>query len=188
MDDHDPRYVDPERRWGAQMRAARAGDAQAYAQLLAELSETLRRGARRELARLGVNSAEAEDVVQETLIAVHRKRHTWDQGRPFVPWVRAIARYKLIDHVRRSNRSAEVPLALFADTLPTPEPEPASVLPLARYIATLPPRQAQVVRALAIEGESIRDVSERLNMKEGAVRVAMHRGLARLLDKFGQVS
>jgi RNA polymerase sigma-70 factor (ECF subfamily) len=168
------------------MRAARRGDADAYAQLLREVAEFLRQGTRMKLVRSGLPWWDAEDVVQDTLIALHRKRHTWDERRPFLPWLRAIAQHKLIDHLRRANRAPAEPLGAAAALVAAPEPEMATVVPVARYVAGLPTRQREVVQALAVDGESIRDVAARLNMKEGAVRVALHRGLATLLARFGE--
>ena len=82
------------------MRAANRGDAVAYARLLASLTPVLRGLARQSLSRTRLES-DFEDVVQETLLAIHLKRHTWDETRPFGPWVRAIIRHKLIDAARR---------------------------------------------------------------------------------------
>ncbi|HYF56828.1 MAG TPA: sigma factor, partial [Salinarimonas sp.] len=83
------------------MRAARRGDAAAYERLLAVLAAAIRPTVRRRLARMGLGTSETEDVVQEVLLAIHAKRHTWDEARPILPWVGAVARYKVVDAVRR---------------------------------------------------------------------------------------
>jgi RNA polymerase sigma-70 factor (ECF subfamily) len=176
-----------ETQWADLMRAANAGDGAAYARLLRELTPVLRSTARRGLTRSGQPVADAEDVVQETLIAIHLKRHTWDDGLPISPWVAAIARNKLIDALRRRNRRVSVPIDDFADTLAAdgPSPEPAA-RDVDRHVDALPDRQRTVVRAIAIEGASISEAATQLTMTEGAVRVALHRGLAALYAKFGQ--
>ena len=175
-----------EREWGDLMRAASAGDATAYRRLLRSLEPALRSVARRGLGRAGFSRDEAEDVVQEILLAVHLKRDTWNANGPILPWIHAIARYKLIDMLRRRGRRAYVPIDDIAESLLSEDPAPA--LPtdtLTRLVQGLPERQRDVVRAVAIEGASIREAAERLDMSEGAVRVALHRGLAALAARCG---
>src|SRR5271168_653646 len=87
------------------MLAALAGDAAAYRMLLTGLTRHLRGYYARRL-----DPAAAEDAVQESLIAIHARRATYDPAQPFTAWVYGIARYKLIDEFRRSKRRATVPL------------------------------------------------------------------------------
>ena len=100
------------------MRAANAGDDGAYKRLLSVLAPVLRAGARRGLARSGVSDNDSEDLVQETLLAIHLKRHTWDPARPIGPWIRAIARNKLIDYLRRRGGRTDLPIEDFEEILP----------------------------------------------------------------------
>jgi RNA polymerase sigma-70 factor (ECF subfamily) len=178
---------DREVEWADLMRAANAGDGGAYARLLRELAPVLRATARRGLARAGMAVADAEDVVQETLIAIHLKRHTWDGDLPVRPWVAAIARNKLIDALRRRNRHAAVPIDDVLELLAAEEaPSGPSQQDVDRHVDALPVRQRDVLRAIAIEGATITEAAGRLAMTEGAVRVALHRGLTALYAKFGQ--
>jgi RNA polymerase sigma-70 factor (ECF subfamily) len=85
------------------MVAGLAGDAAAHRILLDRLSRRLRAYYKGRLARIGRSATEAEDLVQEALLAIHIQRHTYDPGEPLTPWVQAIARYKLIDHLRRTG-------------------------------------------------------------------------------------
>jgi len=172
--------------WGDLMRAANGGDAAAYNHLLTSLAPAIRAVARRGLARAGLAAEEAEDVVQETLLAIHLKRHTWDPSLPLGPWVRAIARNKLIDAMRRRGRRDHVPIDDVVETLASAATEPTP-LPgkLDQHMQSLPERQQSVVRAISLDGASIRETAARLSMSEGAVRVALHRGLAALSAKFG---
>jgi RNA polymerase sigma-70 factor, ECF subfamily len=172
--------------WGDLMRAANRGDSVAYNRLLTSLAPAIRSVARRGFGRAGLVPEEAEDVVQETLLAIHLKRHTWDPTLPLGPWVRAIARNKLIDAIRRRGRRDYVPIDDVIDTLASDTAEPTP-LPgkLDQHLQSLPDRQQSVVRAISLDGASIRETASRLNMSEGAVRVALHRGLAALSVKFG---
>jgi RNA polymerase sigma-70 factor (ECF subfamily) len=89
----------------ALMRASLGGDAVAYRTLLSRLSANLRAYYKGKLARIGRSATEAEDLMQEVLMAIHTRRHTYDPAEPLMPWVYAIARYKLIDHLRRTRAS-----------------------------------------------------------------------------------
>src|SRR5690348_13091262 len=81
------------------MLASQRGDAAAYRSLLAKLAPRLRAYYKRRFIAIGRGAEEAEDLVQETLLAIHLKRHTYDGDALFTPWLHAIARYKLIDHL-----------------------------------------------------------------------------------------
>lgn len=172
---------DLEQTLAGQMRMALAGDEAAYRRLLGELATLLRGWTRRELSRQGYAVGEAEDIVQETLIAVHLKRGSWDSERPFLPWLRAVSRHKLIDSLRRRGRRVMVPIDDLADLLPAPvQEESLSADTLDKHLAQLPKGQEKVVRSISVDGFSIAETAQRLMMKEGAVRVALHRGLAAL--------
>jgi RNA polymerase sigma-70 factor (ECF subfamily) len=174
-----------ENNWSDLLRAAMAGDAAAYHRFLVSIEPALRSVARRGLRRAGLPDGDGEDIVQEILLAVHLKRHTWEPERAVVPWILAIARHKLIDTLRHHGRRSYVPLDEVAEALAVDDPAPA--LPTARLrqnIQDLPPRQRDVIRAVSVEGLSIRDAAVQLRISEGAVRVALHRGLAMLAAQF----
>lgn len=166
------------------MIAARAGDRAAYARLLAEVAEALRPLIRARLARLGFDAAHAEDALQEALIALHEKGGTWDGRRPITPWIRAIARHKALDLARRLGRArartADAPVEAWAERLPAEDLAPPEPADAANLVAGLPRRERGVVSALGLEGLTVAAAAMRLGMSEGAVRVAFHRGLARL--------
>ncbi|MEX0590544.1 MAG: sigma-70 family RNA polymerase sigma factor [Xanthobacteraceae bacterium] len=170
---------DRESEWAGLMRAANGGDAAAYQRLLKSMAPALRSIARRGLARSGQGEAESEDLVQETMLAIHLKRHTWDADRPIGPWVRAIARNKLVDHLRRRGGRTDVPIEGLEDVLPANEEKPAvETRDVQPYVSALPDRQRDVVQCILREDISIRETAVRLKISEGAVRVALHRGLA----------
>lgn len=171
---------DAETRLGALMRASLAGDARAYRVLLSELAVLLRAYFTR---RLPAGNAEAEDLVQETLLALHNRRATYDAARPFTAWFWAVARYKLIDHIRRNRLRPTVPLEE-ADDVALPESEAGEAqLDLDRLLATLPARTQALVRAVKIEGRPVAEVAQAADMTEVAARVAMHRGLRALMAR-----
>lgn len=173
--------------WSDLMRAANAGDAEAYHRLLRAIAAALRPLVRRSLLRTGRSAADVEDVVQEVLLAVHLKRHTWDSARPVEPWVHAIARYKIVDTLRRRSGKSDLSIDEFSDTLAAEEPEPSvSDREVGRHLARLPEGQRKVVQMIAVEGVSITEAAERLDMKPGAVRVALHRGLAALAKQLAK--
>ncbi|HEX4533608.1 MAG TPA: sigma-70 family RNA polymerase sigma factor [Rhizomicrobium sp.] len=170
-----------EAEWSGWMRAGLAGDTAAYRRLLEAVAPVLRMTAKRGLERAGLGNADAEDVVQEILLAIHLKRQTWMQDQPFGPWLNAIARHKLIDVMRRRGRRAETPIDNLIEILPAPAEEAsASHDELERMVSRLDGKQRDVVTAVSLEGASAREAARKLNMSEGAVRVALHRGLQKL--------
>ncbi len=167
------------------MRAGNAGDAESYRRLLLQLTRVLRAVARRGLASAGMADTDAEDVVQETLLAIHLKRQSWDEDAPIGPWLRAIARHKMIDTLRRRGRRINLPLDGFAEFLAADDSEPSMlVADFDRHLERLPAGQRNAVRAIAVDGLSISEAAARLSMTNGAVRVALHRGLRALASKF----
>jgi RNA polymerase sigma-70 factor, ECF subfamily len=172
------------------MRAERRGDAGAYQRLLAEIADVLRRVIRARLARLGISTSDAEDLVQEVLIGLHAKRHTWDEKRPFLPWLHAIVGYKLTDAVRQWRREARYrsdrPLDDWPDLFAAPaEDLDRALVDVERHVASLPAGQREVVQALAIDGASVRETAQKLGTSEGAIRVVLGRAFARLAAAAG---
>jgi RNA polymerase sigma-70 factor (ECF subfamily) len=175
---------DQERESGALMRRAQSGDQDAYASLLVLLTSVTRQFAR---ARLGP-VLWIDDVVQETLVTVHRARHTYDAARPFAPWFYAIASSRLIDVLRRERRVRAREVA--DDELP--EPAAASsgrgeidAQAIRAAVRALPGRQRDVIEGLKFHDESVRDVAGRLGMSESAVKVTAHRGYQKLKRLLG---
>ena len=163
------------------MRLARSGDDEAYRRLLVRVAAWLRGVARRGLARAGRSVEDGEDIVQETLLVMHLKRGSWDDTQPLEPWLHAIARHKLIDHLRRKGFTDHVDIDDYAGTLASSQGgEAESSADARQMLSSLAERQRHIVEAITIEGRSARDVGQRLGMSEGAVRVALHRALRAL--------
>jgi RNA polymerase sigma-70 factor (ECF subfamily) len=167
--------------WTMWMRLALDGDEAAYRRLLAGVAQRLRAQLRGRLARWGATDVEPEDVVQETLLAIHLKRHTWNRVERFEPWLAAVARNKLIDSLRRRGRRVEVPIedleATLADEGATAGDE---ALDVSRLLAQLPERQQRIVQLVSVEGQDVRTVAGQLQMSEVNVRVSLHRSLKAL--------
>ncbi|HEX3844792.1 MAG TPA: sigma-70 family RNA polymerase sigma factor [Steroidobacteraceae bacterium] len=150
------------------------GDSGAHRQLLGLLGRYLRGYFTR---RIGT-AAEVEDLVQETLLAVHLKRDSYDRSLPFTPWAYALGRYKLIDHLRRRNRTIQVPLedagALFAAE---DAEEGALRTDLDRLLQRLPDRQRTLIEDVKLQGLSIEEAAQKRGVTAVSARVMLHRSL-----------
>jgi len=161
------------------LRAANRGDQRAYGAFLRAVTPLVRGIARSRAGGLGADVI--EDIVQETLLAIHQKRHTWREDMAVRPWLYAIVRYKVVDAFRARGRRIQLPIEDFAEVLPAdPGPDPTERSDAERVIARLDPRSARIVTAIGLDGASIAETAGALDMTETAVRVALHRGLKRL--------
>src|SRR5437868_7747000 len=163
----------------ALMLASQDGDAVAHRALLDRLSRRLRAYYKGKLARIGRSAAEAEDLVQEAVLAIHFKRHTYDPAEPLTPWVHAIARYKLIDFLRRTRMSlADVPIEV-ADTIMAHDDnvDTESTYDLKRLIQRLPEKMRCSIEAVKLDGQSIAEAAKRCGISEFGVKVSINRGL-----------
>ncbi|HVN02737.1 MAG TPA: sigma-70 family RNA polymerase sigma factor [Caulobacteraceae bacterium] len=161
-----------------------AGDAKAHGELLATLARHLRAFFAR---RLGGAQVDVEDLVQETLLAIHLKRDTYDTAQPFTPWAYAIGRYKLLDHFRRQGVRRAVPLEDAGELIAAETTEEGAVRrDLDRLLSDLPERQRALVQDVKLTGHSIEEAAGRQGMTPGAAKVAIHRSLQRLARKVRQ--
>jgi RNA polymerase sigma factor (sigma-70 family) len=160
--------------WDAMMAAAQGGDASSYHRLLSEVAAWLRRYYARRLPPPMI-----DDAIQDTLIAIHEKRHTYDPARPFGPWLAAIARYKWIDTLRSSKAK---PTEVLDDNIPIHDHEEAvtSAWSLECLLAVIKPAQSQVIRLVKLHGLSIEEASKATGQSATLVKVNIHRGLKRL--------
>ena len=166
----------------ALMLASLDGDAASHRALLNQLSRRLRAYYKGKLTRFGRGAAEAEDLVQETVLAIHLKRHTYDPAEPLTPWVHAIARYQLIDFLRRTRASlTDVPIEE-ADTIMAHDDnvDAESTYDLKRLIRRLPEKMRCSIEAVKLDGQSIAEAAKRCGISESGVKVSIHRGLKTL--------
>ena len=165
----------------ALMLASFDGDAAAYRTLLGLLSRRLRAYYKGKLTRTGRGATEAEDLVQEALLAIHLKRDTYDTAEPLTPWVHAIARYKLIDYLRRTRAAVNVPLDEGSDVLAQDDSLGAeSRYDIRRLLQRLPVKVRCAIERVKLEGASVAEAALRCGISESAVKVNIHRGLRTL--------
>jgi len=158
------------------MLAALMGDAGAYRMLLSGLTRHLRSYYARRL-----DAGAAEDAVQETLIAIHTRRATYDPALPFTAWVYGIARYKLIDEYRRNKRRATVPLDEAGELFGHDDAQEAiAKRDVSKLLAKLPPAKRELVKDIKLDGVSVAEVAARTGMSESAVKVTVHRAIKSL--------
>lgn len=167
----------------ALMRRSLEGDKQAYAALLRETVRLLRPF----LAKRLNSASEVDDVLQEILISLHKARHTYDGQRPYKPWVYAIAKFRLQDHLRTlyadhlhgAQDIADLENELHEDVT---EAE-LSYESISGEIQKLPEKQATILRLLHHEGCTAKEAAERLGMSESAVKVSAHRAYKVLRER-----
>jgi RNA polymerase sigma-70 factor (ECF subfamily) len=167
------------------MRDAQTGDARAYARLMKEITPRLRnflRGQRRFLS-----ADDIEDLVQDVLLSVHAVRATYDPGRPFMPWLMAIARNRLADSARQHARRfahevqvAEMPATVSDDGAnihPEIYRDPGA---LKRAIQELPRGQREAIELLKLREMSLKEASAAGGTSVGALKVSVHRAMVAL--------
>jgi RNA polymerase sigma factor (sigma-70 family) len=184
------RSLDDVRRSGW-MAAAQAGDQAAYEALLRDCVGLIERVARRQ----GVPADRVGDVVQDTLLTVHRARQTYDPARSFNAWLRVIAERRAIDLMRRTGRHAarEVYAPLAYERHPD---ESAANLRtiyraeatggLADAVADLPLRQREAVQLLVLQERSLTETAAATGLSKGSLKVNLHRALKNLRARLGQ--
>ena len=160
-----------------------SGDADAYRSFLKELSGHLRAFLRKRLSSL---PDDVEDLVQETLLAVHNQRHTYDAAQPLTAWVHAIAKFKLVDLLRRRacREMLTDPLDDEFDVFSSAETDAAQARrDVAKLLDELPDRQRLPIVFVKLEGRSVAETAGLTGMSESAVKVGIHRGLKALAAK-----
>jgi len=168
--------------WSVLMARAQNGDRSAYAALLAELVPYIRSLSRRYFSA----EDEVEDSLQDVLLTVHGIRHTYDPARPFGPWIVTIARRRFADRMRWRARTLgrEVSLAGHPEALSVPDGHHADLdrAVLHRAIRGLPLAQRRAVELLRLRELSLREASAESGIKQGALKVALHRAIQSLRD------
>jgi len=172
----------PNDQWGELMAAGQDGHGGAYRRLLAEIDPWLHRYYARRLPPSMI-----DDAVQDTMIAIHTKRHTYTPGRPFRPWLAAIARYKWIDRLRAMGRQATEMLDEDIG-VEGHESRVTSAIVLEDLLGKLKPAQALVIRLVKLQGYSIEEAAVATGQSESLVKVNIHRGLGKLQAVVGTVS
>ena len=164
---------------------AQEGDAACYARALTVISGYLRRYLNR---RMQSQASDVEDLVQETLLAIHQKRHTYQSEQAFTAWMYAIARYKWIDHLRAHGRREALhdDLDDWSEVLAaSSETEVAdSRRDLSHMLTLLPDKQRLAIEHTKLQGLSITETATLTGQSEAAVKVNVHRGLKALATQW----
>lgn len=164
--------------WDGAMSRTLAGDKAAYRTLLHETARWLHR-----FYAFKLPADMIDDVVQETLMAVHTKRATFTPGRPYLPWLATIARYKWVDFIRSTKRQqadelGEVPM-------PSHETDVISGISIVALLGHLRAGQAEVIRMVKLEGRSIKEAADLSGQSESLVKVNIHRGILAMRAMLG---
>ncbi|MBR2118408.1 MAG: sigma-70 family RNA polymerase sigma factor [Afipia sp.] len=164
------------------MLASLDGDAASHRALLERLSRRLRAYYKGKLANIGRGAAEAEDLVQEAVLAIHIKRHTYNPDELLTPWVHAIARYKLVDFLRRTRASlTDVPIDEADEAMAHDDHSDAeSTYDIRRLMERLPKNMQCAIQAVKLDGLSTAEAAQRCGLSVSGVKVNVHRGLKAL--------
>jgi RNA polymerase sigma-70 factor, ECF subfamily len=176
--------------WSKLMARSQDGDREAYRTLLEGVTPYIRSLA----ARCFKQPTDAEDAVQDVLLTIHMVRHAYDPGRPFGPWLAAIANRRIIDRLRRDTRRKAREVALSADHETFGEPSanllietPDAVAPV-QAIERLPPDQRQTIRMLKLNEMSLKEAAAASGRSIPALKVATHRAIKSLRRMLKQQS
>lgn len=172
----------------AALLLALAGDNEAYAAFLTQSGAHLRAYFRR---RLVTSPNEVEDLVQETLLALHNRRHTYRTTQRLTPWLYAIARYKLVDLLRSQAPRRQVEVSLDDDDgaselVPADNSPAEARRDLLKLLDTLPDRHRLPIVLVKLEGRSVAEAAAATGMSESAIKVGIHRGLKKLAAEAGR--
>ncbi|MBY0303835.1 MAG: sigma-70 family RNA polymerase sigma factor [Sphingomonas sp.] len=156
------------------------GDAAAQNALLTAMLPLLRSFFGRRLRGAG---DDVEDLVQDTLIAIHTRRASYDRDRPFTAWAYAVARYKMIDHFRRTKNNVSfegLEEILMAEGF---QEAASAQLNVDKLLEGISPKQAKAIRQTKIDGLSVAEAAESAGINEADVKVSVHRGLKALAEQ-----
>jgi RNA polymerase sigma factor (sigma-70 family) len=175
--------AETDREWSSDMAAAQAGDGVAYARLLRAIVPFLRMVIRRQ----HLSGDHVDDIVQDTLLSIHRVRHTYDPSRPLLPWLAAIAQRRALDGRRRRVRveALEVAAPELLETFPDLSANNKIEANdehswLRRAVATLTPKQREAVELVKLRGLSVAEAASMSGQSQGAIKVNVHRALQAL--------
>ncbi len=164
-----------EENWARLMTLAQAGDSKAYEKLLRELSLYIKGIVRKRLD----DPSRCDDVNQDILLALHKARHNFDSSRPFLPWLHAIIRFRLTDHLRKiyaGKRFEELDLdSSYGETFCEPQTNDEVDGPLLQALESLPEKQRLAVKLLKLDGLSVKEAAQSLGVSESALKVNAHR-------------
>lgn len=160
----------------------RSGDGSCYRQFLTEVAHLLRRKIRHCVAE-----SDVEDVLQETLISIHKASHTFDGDRPLMPWLYAIATFRINDYLQRhyTHTQNETDIAEFADSFVAPSSDDGVESEALSWLANLSERNQAIFKLVFIDGYTMKEAAKAFDMKESAVKVMIHRQIKHIRQQMG---
>jgi RNA polymerase sigma-70 factor (ECF subfamily) len=164
------------------LRSGLGGNHGDYARFLEAITPLLRRVVGGRIAM-----SDVEDVVQEILISIHKARHTYDGERPIMPWVTAIARFRISDHLRKYYASMQhqtIDIRGLEEILPDVTEDTESSESVIELLKGVPEKQQRILTMMHVEGYTAKEVGKQLDMQESAVKVAAHRALKKIRERF----
>lgn len=176
-------YLEKHQELTALFRAGLDGDAASYTRFLQTVTPIIRRIACRKLS-----ATDAEDALQEILISIHKARHTYDGERPIMPWLLAIAQFRINDMLRKSyagSRREMIDIHELAEILPDVTEPASSSESVNVLLENIPEREQRILTMMHVEGYTAKETGVRLGMKESAVKVAAHRAMKKIRERFG---
>jgi|JI10StandDraft_1071094.scaffolds.fasta_scaffold37416_2 RNA polymerase sigma-70 factor (ECF subfamily) len=176
-------YLDKYQELTLLLRAGLDGDAASYNRFLQTITPMMRRIACRKLS-----ATDAEDALQEILISIHKARHTYDGERPIMPWLLAIAQFRINDALRKAyagSRREMIDIHELADVLPDVTETGSSSESVNVLLENIPEREQRILTMMHMEGYTAKETGVKLGMKESAVKVAAHRAVKKIREKFG---
>ena len=168
---------------GDLLRAGLGGDQVAYGKFLSTIAPMLRRMVGRRMA-----SADVEDVVQEVLLSIHKARHTFDGERPIMPWLVSIARFRITDHLRKhysQMRHQTVDIAELENVLSDVTEEAGDNESVEELLQGASEKDKKILTLMHVEGYTAKEIGKQIGMNESAVKVAAHRAIKKIREKFG---
>lgn len=176
-------YSDIYQQWSDLLISGTQGNQAAYSRFLYDITPFLRRVVGRKIA-----SAEIEDVMQDILISIHKARHTYDGQRPIMPWLVAIARFRISDHLRKhyaQMRHQTVDIADMENILWDVTNNTADSESLDELLKDVPEKHRNILTLMHVEGYTAKEIGAQLHMNESAVKVAAHRAIKKIREKIG---
>lgn len=167
---------------GDLLRSAIDGNQTAYTEFLTKISSLMR-----PVVAKKITSADVEDVLQEILLSIHKARHTYDGARPIMPWIISIARFRIVDYLRKyyaqmrhkavNNEEME---NIFADVTESAVDNES----IDDLLDEVTPQNKQILTLMHVEGYTAKEVGAKIGMNESAVKVAAHRAIKKIRSKF----
>lgn len=159
-----------------------AGDETAYSEFLQKISKILEQN----LAGKITNPSERQDIIQEILISIHKARHTYDGERPIMPWINAIAKFRLTDYFRKYYAVHNDKMTDIDDiyNLPSVTNDKNHANIIEEALCHVGDREKTILTLIHIEGYSCKETGDKLNLKENAVKVIAHRAIKKIRENF----